>query len=399
MVTADFFPDTFGGVDRVVFEASKGLAERGHRVSVTARRVRPELPMRETMAGFRVFRFPILRQPLPAFQMSEALGAWLAARDVLKEGPVDIVHVHEALPGVLASAMTRHRALPLVYSFYAPWGEEWRGAFLARRPIFGRGPMKVAPTLFSAYLRAIEKRSLRRASKIVVLSEFTRDILLQDYAVRQEDTVRIPAGVDAECFRPAADRAAVRRELGIGQDALMLLTVRRLVPRMGIENLLGALALLKKEVPNVKLFVGGTGHLREQLESVAGTMGLGENVRFLGAIPDDALPRYYQAADLFVLPTLALEGFGLVTLEALACGTPVVGTPAGATPEILTPLDPRLVAGDTSAGAMAEAVRGALRAGLLAAPMRGKCRAHVEKNYSWRRFAERHEQVYLDCAK
>ena len=120
-------------------------------------------------------------------------------------------------------------------------------------------------------------------------------------------------------------------------------------------------------------------------------------VTFLGAISDSELPSYYQAADLFVLPTLELEGFGLVTLEALACGTPVVGTPAGATPEILNPLDFRLVAEDVTAEAIARAVRGAVEQELLAPAMRQRCRAYVENNYSWRSHVELHEKLYAEC--
>src|SRR5207249_11052699 len=75
---------------------------------------------------------------------------------------------------------------------------------------------------------------------------------------------------------------------------------------------------------------------------------------FLGFIPDETLPSYYHAADVFVLPTRELEGFGLVTVEALACGTPVLGTPVGATPEVLSGLDASLVFRGISAEIMAE---------------------------------------------
>jgi glycosyltransferase involved in cell wall biosynthesis len=120
-------------------------------------------------------------------------------------------------------------------------------------------------------------------------------------------------------------------------------------------------------------------------------------VRFLGAIPEDLLPSYYQAADIFVLPTLELEGFGLATLEALACGTPVVGTPAGGTPEILAPLERRLVTRDVSPGAIAEAVLWATREELLRPDMCRRCRTYVEKNYSWEACVERHEALYAEC--
>jgi glycosyltransferase involved in cell wall biosynthesis len=212
-----------------------------------------------------------------------------------------------------------------------------------------------------------------------------------------EKIVRIPGGVDPERFKPHPDRRALRRALGIDESSLVLLTVRRLVPRMGLDNLLEAVALLKPRFPELKLLIGGVGGLRDRLEALSAAKGLRETVKFLGAISEADLPAYYQAADLFVLPTLALEGFGLATLEALACGTPVVGTPAGATPEILAPLEPRLVAADVSAKAIAEAVRGAIEGQLTADAMRERCRLYIERGYSWNPCVDRHEALYMQC--
>ena len=397
IVTADFFPDTFGGVDRCVYELSHGLARRGHGVTVVARRVRPELPISEEMAGFRVRRFPMLSRPLPLFHITEAVGAWRTVREALGESAFDIVHVHEALPGSLVGPAAHRRGIPVVYTFYAPWGAEWSGAFLARRPAFRRAPLNLAARAFAAYLRMIEGRSLRRASRIVDLSRFTRDILIRDYPVPPERIVQIPGGVDIERFRPHPDRRELRRRLGLDESALVMLTVRRLVSRMGLDNLLSAMALLKPGFPKIKLLIGGVGGLRDRLEAMSVEKGLGDTVTFLGSVPDADLPAYYQAADLFVLPTLELEGFGLVTLEALACGTPVVGTPAGATPEILGPLDPRLIARDVSGEAIAEAVCRAVEDRLLDVEMRQRCRSYVEQNFSWKLCVERHEALYAEC--
>jgi glycosyltransferase involved in cell wall biosynthesis len=339
----------------------------------------------------------MLGRPLPLFHVTEAVGAWCAAREAMRVSAFDMVHVHEALPGSLVSSAADRRGIPLVYTLHAPWGEEWRGAFLSRRPVFGCPPLSLVSAAFAAYLRSIEQRSLRRALRVVTLSNFTRDILLRDYSVPAEKLVRIPGGVDIERFKPHPDRRALRRGLGLEESAIVLLTVRRFVPRMGIENLLEAVALLRPRFAQVRLLVGGVGGLRARLEALSAEKGLGDTVTFLGAIPDEELPAYYQAADLFVLPTLALEGFGLATLEALACGTPVVGTPAGATPEILGPLEPRLVAAGVSAEAIAEAVRRAIDDHLLEADMRQRCRAHVERNYPWNLSVERHEALYHQC--
>lgn len=399
MVTADFYPDTFGGVERCVYELSRGLAEQGHRVCVIARRVRTELLPSEKIDGFHVLRFPIIAWPLPVFQISEAIGAWYTARKALCSGLFDLVHVHEALPGSLISPYVHRRGIPLVYTLHAPWGEEWARAVQARRPFMRHMPLSLMVRGFAAYLRAIEQSTLRRACRVVALSRFTRDILVRNYGIPPERIAQIPGGVDTSRFKPNTDTLALRRKLGIAEFAFVLLTVRRLVPRMGIENLLRAVAMLKPLIPGLLLLVGGTGAMRGRLEGLVAAERLQDTVRFLGAVPDALLPAYYQVADLFVLPTLELEGFGLATLEALACGTPVVGTPAGATPEILAPLEPRLVARDVSAQAIAEAIRGAIEHRLLSPAMRERCRAYVEENYPWARCIEAHEALYLKCAE
>ena len=122
----------------------------------------------------------------------------------------------------------------------------------------------------------------------------------------------------------------------------MLFTVRNLVPRMGLENLLEAVTMLGEEQRNLLLLIGGEGQLRPRLEELIRSRGLQDSVQLLGFVPEDQLAKYYQASDLVVLPTLRLgKGSGLVTVEAaVACGTPVVGTPVGARFKVLSTVDP-----------------------------------------------------------
>ena len=96
----------------------------------------------------------------------------------------------------------------------------------------------------------------------------------------------------------------------------------------GLEYLLKALTIVKKEIPDVKLVVGGKGSLLEYYKNVTSDLGLAENVEFHGFIPDDKITEYYSRANVFVLPSISSvqEGFGIVALEALACKTPVITT-------------------------------------------------------------------------
>jgi glycosyltransferase involved in cell wall biosynthesis len=168
---------------------------------------------------------------------------------------------------------------------------------------------------------------------------------------------------------------------------------------MGLENLLRAVALLHTQGRRVFLVVGGKGPLAASLAALSADLSIADYVRFAGFIPEADLPAYYQAADLFVLPTLDLEGFGLITLEALACGTPVVGTPVGSTAELLGDFDARWLATGTDPRAIAAAAaRGLELAEDGGAELRRRCRAFAER-YDWERIVDQYECLYAEAVQ
>jgi glycosyltransferase involved in cell wall biosynthesis len=150
---------------------------------------------------------------------------------------------------------------------------------------------------------------------------------------------------------------------------------------MGIEQLLRAVRMLAAE--EIDLAIVGGGLLTSELRGLTSELGIDGCVRFVGRVAEDALPDWYRAADLSVLPTVAYEGFGMATVEALASGTPVVGTPAGATPELLEPLDPRLVARGSDPDSLAVAIQDALA--FVDDDFRRRCREYAATRFSWDR--------------
>ncbi len=158
-----------------------------------------------------------------------------------------------------------------------------------------------------------------------------------------------------------------------------------------------AIKNLGEEARDVLVLIGGEGPLRPMLERLIKDLRLTHRIRLLGFVPEEQLPSYYQAADLVLVPTSALEGFGLVTVEALACGTPVLGTPVAALPEVLTRVDPGLVAEGSDAASLATAIRRILRR-FRDQPgeqerLSAKGRALVETDYNWERHSEQVETV------
>lgn len=386
LVVADVAPLVIlGGGERVVWEQSWRLAARGHRVRVVSRLPDGSAALTADREGVGFHHFTVARSPAAVFIRDSILGARRTAlRDVRRHG-ADVLHLHQPLSafGVLTSAALR--VLPSLYTFHSPAALEYRG----RQGMTGLHRRGVAGRAGAAVLSALERWSLSRVTRIHVLSDYSAGLLRTLYGIAGERVVKIPGGVDVTRFRPTDDaREALRAELGWPPGRRILFTLRNLQPRMGLDELLRAVDRLRRRVPDTLLVIGGEGSLRAELEALVDRLGLAGHVRFLGFVEEARLARCYQAADVFVLPTQALEGFGLVTVESLACGTPVLGTPIGATPEILAPLGPSLVFSGTTPEAMAEDLERFLEDGArdqagARAALREACAAYAATRYAW----------------
>jgi glycosyltransferase involved in cell wall biosynthesis len=208
----------------------------------------------------------------------------------------------------------------------------------------------------------------------------------------------LPLAVDTRRFAPAGDRSAVRKLLGIPQDREVMLTVRRLVGRMGLNDLIDAMQMVVQRHPRAVLLIGGTGYLEQALKERVRLKGLEDHVRLLGFVPEEQLPAYYQAADLFVLPTVQMEGFGLVTIEALSCGTPVIATPVGANPEVVGPLDSGLLCERATADGLAERIAWWLERG-VSADLRQACREYSLSRFAVAGVTTRLEQIFSQVVR
>ena len=352
LMVADVSPlRPLGGGERMLWEQARHLAARGHDVRIVSRAdAEGTASVAVEHERVRIQPFVADRSSIARFIKSSIFGARRAVADALATQVADVLHVHQPLAGYGALASRAGAGLPSLYSFYSPAPLEYR----SRQGMSARHRTGLVGATGTALLWAIERACLKRARLVHVLSDFSADQLWKLYAVPRERIVRIRGAAATDRFRPAPDRDAIRQALGVAADRPLLLTVRNLEARMGLDNLLDAMGRLKARSPRPVLLIGGAGSLRGALEAQSRALGLDDHVRFLGFVPDAELPRYYQAADLFVLPTRELEGFGLVTVEALACGTPVLGTPVGATPEILRALCPSLVFRGTTPEVMAE---------------------------------------------
>jgi glycosyltransferase involved in cell wall biosynthesis len=270
-----------------------------------------------------------------------------------------------------------HRAeLRSLNVFHSAWGDEYRVEHQSARGWLG------------GWMRdRAERHTLRRADRYLTLSAFMADRLAELHRVPREQVHTVPGGVDLHHFSPADTRSQIRKRLGWPPGVPTLIAVRNLRPRMGLDNLLEAIAVVLPRVPDIRLVLVGHGPLREELTRSCRRLGLGEVVEFAGFVDDADLPDLYRAADLAVVPTAALEGFGLVILEALACATPVVATPVGGIPEILSGLDRQLMSKGTSAADLAATLLFWLLDEQRLVAAAARCRSYVESRFTWHRFA------------
>lgn len=384
MVATSILPDVMGGTERVIAELGRALRARGHEIAVLAPRRRRAVDD----GGASTFRYADPFLSFGTLYVPSLVLGRAAVRRVVREWRPDVVHAHQPIAGVAASAATGGRSC---YTFYGPWHLEFLSEMTKREnlPVLKQWTRALWTPAKAALTRRLERRAVRRSRQLVVLSQFSLRQVATVHGVSDAGVAVIPGGVDPDRFTPATDRRAAREALGVPGAGPLLVTVRRLVPRMGLENLLAALTSL----PQARLVVAGAGWYRAQLEAIAARLGVADRVRFAGFVADDALPGYYQAADLAVLPSVALEGFGLVTLEALACGTPVVATPEGGAADVLAPLEPRWLARDSEPASLAAAIATALAGTGDDRALAARCRAHA-LGYTWDAIAARYETVY-----
>jgi glycosyltransferase involved in cell wall biosynthesis len=276
-----------------------------------------------------------------------------------------------------------------VVTFYGPWYREHL-VELGAGGLRGRvgGPLGAVARLgAAAFMRQAQGRVLEAASAIVVLSAASRRDLAE-FGVVASGARLVPGGIDAARFHPAAQTSLLA-----AATRPRCVAVRRLVPRMGLETLLAAFARIREEHPAATLAIAGDGPLRDDL---ARRTAQSPGVRLLGLVPEDELPGLYAAADLVLMPTRALEGFGLPVIEAWAAGTPVVGTPVGSLPELLRRADERFLARAATPEALAAAASWAL----------GQDKARwseqlvgLSRRYRWAEVAAEMAAVYAAAAR
>ncbi|MAT66077.1 MAG: glycosyl transferase [Gammaproteobacteria bacterium] len=262
---------------------------------------------------------------------------------------------------------------------------------LLRRPVVIYAHGEEITTWNTPLKQRVLRFVYRHADSVVANSRFTRDLLL----VRGVDDARIRLiypGVDTRRFRPGLEIGDLRRGIGAG-DGKLILSVGRLTRRKGFDQVIQALPALLERGIDMHYALIGIGEDEDYLRRLAADQGVGERVHLLGHVSPEDLPRWYNAADVFAMPNREIggdtEGFGMVFIEAAACGTPAIAGQAGGTGSAVLDDETGLRIEGADLNQVIEALYRVLGDEALARRLSRNALERVQREFAWEAVAEK----------
>lgn len=254
-------------------------------------------------------------------------------KNFIRKHDIEILHLHTPGPmGLRAVLASRALDLPLIFTYHT-WLPDlviYAPSFLLSFPWSVYKNWHGAEDAIWSYTRWL----FRRSDAIIAPTNVIKEELLNHCQKDEERKIFVvPTGVDLERFNPRADGASIRRSLGL-ENCKISIHVGRIAKEKRLETLIDAAPYIKREIPDCRFLIVGTGPMDAYYKNLVKERGLSESFIFTGYVPDSELPKYYAAADLFVFPS-KFETQGLCALEAMACGVPVAASCYRALPEFV----------------------------------------------------------------
>lgn len=382
LILSDIFPPQTGGSGRWLWEVYRRFP-RGEAVVLAGERAGAEAF--DAGHEVRVVRFAVAPREWGISSPGALRGYWRSfqmVRRLARQERIDELHCARCLPeGWIALMAKKVCGLPFVCYVH---GEELS---------YGRASRELGWQM---------RRVFRAARLIVANSHNTARLLTDEWRLSPNRLRVLHPGVDAEKFCPAAPDEAVRRRFG-WTGKRVVLTVGRLQRRKGHDMLIRALGRIRQRVPNVLYAIVGDGDERRGLEELARPEGVADAVQFLGELDDEMLVRCYQQCDLFVLPNREIngdiEGFGMVLVEAQACGKPVIAGASGGTAETMSIPETGMVLPCDEPEGLVEAVSAWLLDEELLARKGRAARQWVEARFDWGALHQQARSILDPCSQ
>ena len=380
MVTPTYLPN-IGGLEIAIKELSLELLKRGHKVYVfVPYAIKGYLKNTICKLAGNVHTGDIVVLPFPYSKVLERYSLDFIIEGVMKKefvkNRIDIIHNWSTVPfGYYSIQANRETKLPVL-------------TLLAAKDIYDPiSPIENNWTNRIGYV-------LNNSNNVVSCSDD------QKQRVRNKTAVRIkiiPHGVNIYKFNPNKKSLDLRKYLHL-ENEIFLFSLQRLHPRKGVEYLIKAMSEIVKKCSNVKLIIGGTGPEVNKLKLLINELKLQSKIELIGFIKDSEMCNYYASCDIFVFHSL-YEAFGIVLVEAMASGVPVISTQVGAIPEVVRDKKTGILVPPCDPSALASAIMELIENENLRKRMGFEGRKIIEKEYNWENIVEKYENIYYDLLK
>jgi len=391
-VSPEYWP-LAGGTGAYIYYLSNELMKNGYNINIlTGSNQNLDLQVNNQLKVYfqKIPKMPIIK----SFMLAEASYRKLGSiRDSIN---VDITHPQ--LPLTPSFAVPPHFGKNLVCTVHSTWKGEAEA--IRAEPYSRLNANEKFLVSFNWFLRFFEMGMIKRANRVIAVSDFTRQELKKYYNIPENRIRVIHNGVDTHKFQPVIDKQKIKSELGLNPDDIIILSVGRLYARKGLFTLIDAMPSVVKRVRRVKFVISGKGQSDEmaKLNAHAERLGVRDNIIFTGYYPDRKLPKLYQSADVFAFSTF-YEHHPFAVLEALATGLPVVTTTVGGIAETIETGKNGLLVNPANSKQFSDSLLYLLEHKAEAVEMGIKARKTIVDQYDWSILVKETMRVYEEVSR
>jgi len=382
MLTWEFPPRIVGGIARHCYGLAKALTHSGHEVHVITLDF-PGTPSYEEVDGVKVYRTATELGHPNFVTWALLFNHFMEKRvaDLNQLVSFDLVHVHDWLTAPVGVSFKHYTKKPMVVTVHSTE--------------YGRSGLHT-PESYS--IDGIEWWSTYEASKVIVTSSSMKREICEHFRLPQEKVEIIPNGIDLTRYWASVDRWSVRSRYGVQPNEKLVLCVGRLVPQKGIEHLIRAVPIITRHYPEAKFIIVGDGWLKDHLEGVAQSTRHRWKIKFTGFLPDQEVVALTTSADVLVVPSV-YEPFGIVALEGMAAGVPVVVSQVGGLAEVIAHDRTGVFVYPEKPESIAWGVGRVLSDPGHAMWLTQNAREMIQKTYSWETIAMKTVKVYEEVVR
>lgn len=383
LLSWEYPPRIIGGLGTHVHQLAVNLSRLGIDVHVVTKDVE-DAPDYEEADGVKIHRVPLYAPQIPqedwvswTLQFNVALLERAVPLINERIGKVHVIHAHDWLVAHAGIALKHAYRIPLVATIHATE--------------YGRHQGHI-PEGMSRIIHQVEWWLTYESVRTITCSNYMRDEVERIFELPDDKITIIPNGIEYDLFKIDHDLERLRRQF-VYPDSRMVFFVGRLVYEKGVQTVIEAMPKVLEEVPDLCFLVAGTGPHARALQIMIEELGLGQKIKMLGFVEADFLAKFYKCADITVVPSI-YEPFGMVVLEAMVAGSPVIVADTGGLKEIVVHEETGLCFKPGNPDSLAQAMIRVLKNDGLARQLTMDAQRFIGEKYNWGRIARHTMEVY-----